>query len=207
MASTWLTYLGGGGGGPGGSAPKPRPPGRAAAELEEPGGEQPGRLIAAEPSPRPRPSLDPAAASKRTSRPRRARGRRYPMQARSTSPHPLWSRPCSCLRPCRGVPTFGGRAPPRPRRSRCCPHLLTAIRYLIYRAPGLAAGAPEHLVRHLGPRPCDRADAALWEEAGARVEQHREAFGITDACQLLGRRPQWHDGAYTANQRAGDRGL
>lgn len=42
----------------------------------------------------------------------------------------------------------------------------------------------------------------MWDEVGARVEQHREAFGITDSRNLLGRRPQWHDGAYAASHRA-----
>ncbi len=70
------------------------------------------------------------------------------------------------------------------------------------RAASLAAGAPEHLVRHLGPRPRGGAGAALWGEGGARVDQHREAFGISDSRHLLGRRPQWHDGAYSESYRA-----
>ena len=70
------------------------------------------------------------------------------------------------------------------------------------RVAGLAAGPPEDLVRRLGPRPFDRADAALWDKVAARVEQHRAAFGITDSRHLLGRKPQWHDGAYAASHRA-----
>ena len=70
------------------------------------------------------------------------------------------------------------------------------------RAAGLAEGAPEHLVRHLGPRPWGGSDAAVWDEVGGRVDQHREAFGISDSRHLLGRRPQGHDGAYAASHRA-----
>ncbi len=70
------------------------------------------------------------------------------------------------------------------------------------RAGTLAHETPDCLIHHLGPRPASGYGANLWEEAGARVDQHRTAFGVTGMSDLLGRRPQWHDGAYADSHRA-----
>ncbi len=55
----------------------------------------------------------------------------------------------------------------------------------------------------------------LWDDAAARFEQHRAAFGLDDSHDLLGPRcPRWDDSAMAMNQRtvleacdALDRGL
>ena len=45
------------------------------------------------------------------------------------------------------------------------------------RSASLGAEAPDHVVDRLGPRPPTRAAAELWDEAAARLDQHRNAFG------------------------------
>jgi conjugative relaxase-like TrwC/TraI family protein len=61
---------------------------------------------------------------------------------------------------------------------------------------------PAYVTARLGPRPGHGAAAALWDETAARIDQHRAAFGITDARHALGPEPGWHDGAYGTSHRA-----
>lgn len=82
MASTWPTYVGGGAW-PRSPAPKGRGhPGRAAAEREQPGGQQSARLTAAEPHTPHTKALARPLPSNCMSRPRSASGRRYLTEAR-----------------------------------------------------------------------------------------------------------------------------
>jgi len=76
-------------------------------------------------------------------------------------------------------------------------------RDLSIRGAGLAADPPDYLVENLGPRP-DRSGAVeLWDEAAARIDQHRTAFGLSDDYPLLGRPSMvWHVDAFATSQRA-----
>ena len=49
-------------------------------------------------------------------------------------------------------------------------------RDLAARAGSLTAEPPDHLLDRLGPRPAKGAAAELWDEAAARLDQHRSAF-------------------------------
>lgn len=73
---------------------------------------------------------------------------------------------------------------------------------LARRTPGLAADPPDYLVDHLGPRPERGAAADVWDEAAARIDQHRYAFGITDTRNVLGSLSfQWENTAFAENRR------
>ena len=122
---------------PSGQRPRSAPPlVELLQSLRSRGGEQPGRLTAAEPSHVADQVLTGLLPSKGTSRPRSARGRRYPTQARSTSPLTLCEAALSLLVERAGAlgailrrPSFTAGAG-MPGRSRCRSHLLASLPYL-----------------------------------------------------------------------------
>jgi conjugative relaxase-like TrwC/TraI family protein len=73
---------------------------------------------------------------------------------------------------------------------------------LAARGAELRRDPPEHIVNQLGGRPPRGRAAAAWDEAVARIDQHRTAFGITDTRDALGRTPRHDDGAYAASHKA-----
>lgn len=70
------------------------------------------------------------------------------------------------------------------------------------RAEQLSMDSLVVLPRHLGQRPTSGIEAAAWDRAAARIEQHRVAFGVTDDRELLGPPPGIFDDAYAASRRA-----
>ena len=70
------------------------------------------------------------------------------------------------------------------------------------RKDGLAADPPDYVVELLGPRPDRSSASALWDEAAARIDQHRTAFDVTDERSALGSsRPIWDRSAFASSQR------
>lgn len=71
------------------------------------------------------------------------------------------------------------------------------------RTAGLANNPPSYVVGLLGPRPDRAANAQLWDVAAARIDQHREAFDISDEREILGSPCRsWDDSAFATSQRA-----
>jgi hypothetical protein len=65
----------------------------------------------------------------------------------------------------------------------------------------LAADPPERFVDWLGPRP-ERGSAERWDDAAARVDQHRTAFEITSERSILGSTARsWEPSAFATSQR------
>ncbi len=65
---------------------------------------------------------------------------------------------------------------------------LREVRQLVIdRDPLMQARKPEYLEQLLGPIPKDRADRADWRQAASTVEGYRQAWGITDREEALGR--------------------
>ena len=69
------------------------------------------------------------------------------------------------------------------------------------RSAGLGDDAPDHVLDRLGPRPQGGAAAELWDEAAARLDQHRSAFG-RDAPPDRGRSWRFEETPEMANGRA-----
>ena len=69
------------------------------------------------------------------------------------------------------------------------------------RALELRRDPPDHIVSELGGRPPRGRAAAAWDEAAARIDQHRAGFGITDTRELLGRYRS-DDRAFEASREA-----
>jgi hypothetical protein len=59
---------------------------------------------------------------------------------------------------------------------------------LAARASELRRNRPDHIISELGDRPPRGKAAGIWDDAAARIDQHRKAFGITDTRDLLGHR-------------------
>jgi len=73
---------------------------------------------------------------------------------------------------------------------------------LAHRAPGLAANPPDYIVGHLGRRPERGAAAEAWDEAAARIDQHRIAFDVTDTENILGASSyRWEQSAFAESRR------
>lgn len=71
------------------------------------------------------------------------------------------------------------------------------------RKDGLAAHPPNYLVDALGPRPGYASAGELWDVAAARIDQHRDAFGVVDEHEVLGPRSAvWDQSAFAMSQRA-----
>jgi conjugative relaxase-like TrwC/TraI family protein len=65
----------------------------------------------------------------------------------------------------------------------------------------LGADPPERFVDWLGPRP-ERGSAERWDDAAARIDQHRTAFDITGERSMLGSTARsWEPSAFAASQR------
>jgi conjugative relaxase-like TrwC/TraI family protein len=65
----------------------------------------------------------------------------------------------------------------------------------------LGADPPEWYVGWLGPRP-ERGSAERWDDAAARIDQHRSAFEITSERSILGSIARsWEPSAFAASQR------
>ncbi|MGI8807699.1 MAG: hypothetical protein ACR2KK_07640 [Acidimicrobiales bacterium] len=65
----------------------------------------------------------------------------------------------------------------------------------------LGANPPERFVGWLGPRP-ERGSAQRWDDAAARIDQHRTAFEITSDRSVLGSTVRsWEPSAFAASQR------
>jgi conjugative relaxase-like TrwC/TraI family protein len=65
----------------------------------------------------------------------------------------------------------------------------------------LGADPPERFVEWLGPRP-ERGSAERWDDAAARVDQHRTAFEVTSEWSILGPSARsWEPSAFAASQR------
>lgn len=75
-------------------------------------------------------------------------------------------------------------------------------RDLSARASGIASDPPDHVLGRLGPRPDHGAAADLWDEAAARLDQHRTAFDVDDRYVHLGRSWSWNDTPEVASSRA-----
>ncbi|HUP69656.1 MAG TPA: AAA family ATPase [Acidimicrobiales bacterium] len=69
------------------------------------------------------------------------------------------------------------------------------------RAEQLSMDSMLVLPRHLGQRPTTAMEAATWDHAAARIEQHRVAFAVTDDWEPLGPAPGIFDDAYAASRR------
>jgi hypothetical protein len=73
--------------------------------------------------------------------------------------------------------------------------------HLAARASELRRDPPEHIVNELGGRPPRGKAAATWDEAAARIDQHRTAFRVTDTRELLGRH-RFDDRTFEASREA-----
>lgn len=73
---------------------------------------------------------------------------------------------------------------------------------LAVRATRQGRDAPAFVIEELGQRPARGKAAGIWDEAAARIDQHRSAFGITETRDVLGRPPRHGDGAYATSHRA-----
>lgn len=66
---------------------------------------------------------------------------------------------------------------------------------------GIAADPPDSVLDRLGPRPERDVAAGLWDEAAARIDQHRTAFDVTDQDAVLGSPcPVWERSAFATSQ-------
>ena len=74
-------------------------------------------------------------------------------------------------------------------------------RDLAARVPGLVAAPPGYIDDHLGPRP-EGSAGGLWDEAAARIDQHRAAFDVTNSRDPLVHSGGWSDTAFNASHRA-----
>jgi chromosome segregation ATPase len=72
---------------------------------------------------------------------------------------------------------------------------------LAARAEELRRDPPDHIVDELGGRPPRGKAAAIWDEAAARIDQHRSVFAITDTRELLGLHRS-NDRAFEASREA-----
>jgi conjugative relaxase-like TrwC/TraI family protein len=65
----------------------------------------------------------------------------------------------------------------------------------------LGANPPERFIDWLGPRP-ERGSAERWDDAAARIDQHRTGFDITSEQSILGSTARsWEPSAFAASQR------
>ncbi|HUR24365.1 MAG TPA: AAA family ATPase [Acidimicrobiales bacterium] len=69
------------------------------------------------------------------------------------------------------------------------------------RAERLSVDSMVVLPHHLSQRPANGIEAAAWDRAAARIEQHRVAFSVADDAELLGPAPGIFDDAYAASRR------
>jgi conjugative relaxase-like TrwC/TraI family protein len=70
------------------------------------------------------------------------------------------------------------------------------------RKDGLATEPPDYVVERLGPRPERGSAVGLWDEAAARIDQHRSAFDLAvDGPALGSRAPAWEPSAFGTSQR------
>jgi hypothetical protein len=69
------------------------------------------------------------------------------------------------------------------------------------RAEELRRDPPDHIVDELGGRPPRGKAAAIWDEAAAKIDQHRSVFAITDTRELLGLHRS-NDRAFEASREA-----
>ena len=68
------------------------------------------------------------------------------------------------------------------------------------RRAAIAADPPDRFVDWLGPRP--ERSAGQWDEAAARIDQHRSAFDVTDERSPLGSKaPSWERDAFATSHR------
>ena len=66
----------------------------------------------------------------------------------------------------------------------------------------VGADPPDHVVDLLGPRPKSGSAVGLWDEAAARIDQHRVAFDVSDYGPTLGSpMPVWERSAFATSQR------
>ena len=73
------------------------------------------------------------------------------------------------------------------------------------RKEGLAANPPHYMVEMLGPRPQRETDVGLWDDAAARIDQHRAAFEITGGPGLGSAMASWERSAFATSQREVER--
>jgi len=70
------------------------------------------------------------------------------------------------------------------------------------RKDGLATDPPDYVIDRLGPRPERDSAVGLWDEAAARIDQHRSAFDLAvDGPALGSRAPVWEPSAFGTSQR------
>ncbi|MDQ4132949.1 MAG: hypothetical protein M3179_07000 [Actinomycetota bacterium] len=66
----------------------------------------------------------------------------------------------------------------------------------------VGADPPDHVVDLLGRRPTSGSGVELWDEAAARINQHRVAFDVSDYGPTLGSpMPVWERSAFATSQR------
>ena len=70
------------------------------------------------------------------------------------------------------------------------------------RKESLGADPPDYVVDRLGRRPKSGSDVELWDEAAARIDQHRAAFDVGEIGPILGSSlPVWERSAFATSQR------
>lgn len=70
------------------------------------------------------------------------------------------------------------------------------------RKASIGVDPPDYVVERLGPRPKSGSAVELWDEAAARIDQHRVAFDVADVCPTLDSPlPVWERSAFATSQR------